>query len=70
MSYVIDFGGTVMEVPLTFFKNNLNYKIVRHDHIGDTHFINYGELTFSIHDNTWKRVQIDLRDSKIDSILE
>ena len=28
MSYVIDFGGTIMEVPLTFFKNNLNYKIL------------------------------------------
>ena len=51
MGYIIDFGGSVMEVPLTFFQNNLNYKIVQHDIIGDTHFINYGELTFSIHDN-------------------
>ena len=70
MSYIIDFGGSVMEVPLTFFKNNLNYKIVRHDIIGDTHFINYGVITFSIHDNFWQQVQIDLRDSKINSILE
>jgi predicted SprT family Zn-dependent metalloprotease len=70
MSYVIDFGGTTMEVPLTFFKNNLNYKIIKHDLIGYTHFINYGGITISVHDNTWKRVQIDLRDSKIDSILE
>ena len=70
MSYVIDFGGTIMEVPLTFFKNSLNYKIVKHDLIGDTHFINYGGITFSIHDNIWQKVQIDLRDSKIDSILE
>jgi hypothetical protein len=70
MSYVIDFGGTIMEVPLTFFKNNLNYKIVKHDLIGDTHFINYGGITISVHDNIWKKVQIDLRDSKIDGILE
>lgn len=67
MSYIIDFGGSVMEVPLTFFKNN---KIVCHDIIGDTHFINYGGITFSIHDNFWQKVQIDLRDSKINSILE
>ena len=66
MKYVIDLCGTMMEVPLSFFK----FKIVRHDYIGDTHFINYGELTFSIHDNFWQQVQIDLRDSKIDSILE
>lgn len=66
MSYIVDLCGTRTQVPLSFFK----FKQVRHDLIGDTHFINYGELTFSIHDNTWKRVQIDLRDSKIDSILE
>jgi hypothetical protein len=70
MSYVIDFGGTVMEVPLTFFKNNLNYKIISHDLIGDIHFINYDGITISVHNNIWKKVQIDLRDSKIDSILE
>ena len=70
MSYVIDFGGTIMEVPLTFFKNNLNYKIVRHDIIGDTHFINYSGITISVHNNIWKKVQIDLRDTKINSILE
>ena len=45
MCYVIDFGGTTMEVHLTFFKNNLNYKIIKHDLIGDTHFINYGGIT-------------------------
>jgi len=48
----------------------LNYKIVRHDYIGDTHFINYGGITISVHNNIWEKVQIDLRDSKIDSILE
>ncbi len=70
MGYIIDFGGSVMEVPLTFFKNNLNYKIVQHDIIGDTHFINYGGITISVHNNIWEKVQIDLRDSKINSILE
>ncbi len=66
MKYVINLCGTDMEVPLSFF----DFKIIRHDHIGDTHFINYGELTFSIHDNFWQQVQINLRDKKINSILE
>ena len=66
MKYIVDLCGTVMEVPLSFF----DFKIVRHDKIGDTHFVNYGELTFSIHDNFWQQVQIDLRDKKINSILE
>lgn len=66
MKYVVNLGGIMTEVPLSFF----DFKIVRHDHIGDTHFVNYGELTFSIHDNFWQQVQIDLRDSKINSILE
>ena len=66
MKYVINLCGTDMEVPLSFF----DFKIIRHDHIGDIHFINYGELTFSIHDNFWQQVQINLRDKKINSILE
>jgi hypothetical protein len=66
MSYVIDFGGILTEVPLSFFK----FKEVRHDLIGDVHFINYGELTFSIHDNIWLQVQEDLRDIKINSLLD
>ena len=66
MKYVVNLGGIMTEVPLSFF----DFKIVRHDHIGDTHFVNYGELTFSIHDNFWQQVQIDLRDKKINSILE
>lgn len=66
MSYVIDLGGVIMEVPLTFFQ----YEIVYHHHIGCTHFINYGGITFSIHDNIWQKVQSDLRDKKINSILD
>jgi hypothetical protein len=66
MGYIVDLCGTIMEVPLSFF----DFKIVRHDIIGDVHFVNYGELTFSIHNNVWQKVQIDLRDKKILDILK
>jgi hypothetical protein len=48
--------------------------ILRQELIGDTWFfiIRNGseDLTFSIHDNYWKKVQIDLRDIKINSLLD
>lgn len=66
MRYIVDLCGNLTEVPLSFFK----FKIVKHDQIGDTHFINYGELTFSIHNNIWQQVQLDLRDEKISSLLK
>jgi hypothetical protein len=47
--------------------------VLRQELIGDTWFfrIRNGseDLTFSIHDNYWNKVQVDLRDNKIDDIL-
>lgn len=66
MGYIIDLCGELTEVTSSFFSQNFT----RHDIIGDTHFISVNELTFSIHNNIWERVQIDLRNSKINSILK
>lgn len=73
MGYIIDLCGELTEVELSFFTN---IKIVRHDTIGSVHFIGirgfgiYGSAyTFSISDNIWQRVQRDLRDKKIDDII-
>jgi len=73
MGYIIDLCGELTEVELSFFTK---IKIVRHDTIGSVHFIGirgfgiYGSAyTFSISDNIWQQVQTDLRDKKIDEII-
>ena len=73
MGYIIDLCGELTDVPLSFFSG---IKIVQHDTIGDTHFIGirgfkvYGSAyTFSIGDNIWLQVQRDLRDNRIDEII-
>jgi len=73
MGYIIDLCGELTEVELSFFSK---IKIVRHDKIGSVHFIGirgftiYGSTyTFSIADNIWQQVQIDLRDKRIDDII-
>lgn len=66
MGYIIDLCGELTEVELSFFSR---IKIVRHDTIGDVHFIRLNDITFSIHNNVWYKVQIDLRNNKIDDII-
>ena len=73
MGYIIDLCGELTEVQLSFFTK---IKIVRHDIIGSVHFIGirgftiYGSAyTFSIDDTIWLQVQSDLRDRKIDEII-
>jgi hypothetical protein len=73
MGYIIDLCGELTEVELSFFSK---IKIVRHDTIGSVHFIGirgftiYGTTyTFSIADAIWQQVQTDLRDKKIDDII-
>ena len=68
--YVIDLCGSLTEVSLSFFEKK---EINKHDIIGDIHFIQWKgilELVFSIHNNTWVKVQQDLRDKKIDTIFQ
>lgn len=73
MGYIIDLCGELTEVELSFFTK---IKIMRHDTIGSVHFIGirgfniYGSAyTFSIADTIWQQVQSDLRDKKIDDII-
>lgn len=69
--YRIGVFGEIEEVYINFFEG---MDVLRQELIGDTWFftIRNGKdnLTFSVHDNYWKKVQVDLRDVKIDGILE
>ena len=69
--YRIGVFGEIEEVYINFFEG---MDVLRQELIGDTWFftIRNGKdnLTFSVHDNYWKKVQVDLRDTKIDGILE
>ena len=62
--YIIELSGITMSMSISFFQK---ISIIKHDTIGDTHFIRIDgkyATTFSIHNNTWIRVQQDLRDKK------
>ena len=69
--YRIGVFGEIEEVYINFFEC---MDVLRQELIGDTWFftIRNGKdnLTFSIHDNYWKKVQVDLRDIRIGEILE
>lgn len=68
--YRINVFGEIEEVYINFFEG---MDVLRQEQIGDTWFftIRNGKenLTFSIHDNYWQKVQVDLRDARIDGIL-
>lgn len=68
--YVIRVFGEETDVFINFFDG---MEVLRQERIGDTWFIDivngYGKLTFSIHENLWQKVQVDLRDSRLDSVL-
>lgn len=68
--YRIGVFGEIEEVYINFFEG---MDVLRQEQIGDTWFftIRNGKenLTFSIHDNYWQKVQVDLRDARIDGIL-
>lgn len=68
--YRIGVFGEIEEVHINFFEC---MEVLRQELIGDTWFfvIKNGKenLTFSIHNNYWEKVKIDLLDSKIDFII-
>jgi len=68
--YRIGVFGEIVEVYINFFEN---MSVIRKELVGDTWFftiLNGSEnLTFSIHNNYWIKVQIALRDKRIESII-
>jgi len=68
--YIIGFGSEMTDMPLSFFER---LSIIREELVGDTYFIKFengdSDMTFSIHQNEYKRVKIDLRDKKIEDII-
>ena len=68
--YIIRVFGEEMDVFINFFDG---MQVLRQELIGDTWFIDIvnGDetLTFSIHDNFWKKVQVDLRNLRIYEVL-
>ncbi len=71
-NYIIEIGGEMVDVPLSFFKSIDFSSMVK---VGKTCFIwlEDAKMTFSIHENVLDRVRIDLRidlrDSRIEGIL-
>ncbi len=63
--------GEVEEVFLNFFEG---MEVLRQEKIGDAWFftIRNGKenMTFSIHDNYWQKIQTDLLDNRISKIIE
>jgi hypothetical protein len=71
MEIRINIGGEITDVHINFF---INKKIIREEKVGDTYFITIenGEysLTYSIHQNYYDKVKVELRNLKIDNILD
>jgi hypothetical protein len=68
--YIIGHGSEMTDMPLSFFEG---LSILKEDLIGDTYFIRFengdSEMTISIHQKEYGRVKIDLRDKKIEDII-
>lgn len=66
----INIGGELTEVHINFF---IDQKVIRSEKVSDTYFITmYNgdyDLTYSIHQNYYDKVKIELRNLKIDNIL-
>jgi hypothetical protein len=70
MKIRINIGGEITDVHINFF---IDQKIIRSEKVSDTYFITMenGEynLTYSIHQNYYDKVKVELRNLKIDDIL-
>jgi hypothetical protein len=68
--YIVGFGSEMTDMPLSFFEG---LRILREELVGDTYFIRFengdSHMTVCIHQNEYKRVKIDLRDKKIEDII-
>jgi hypothetical protein len=68
--YIVGFGSEMTDMSLSFFEG---LRILREELVGDTYFIKFengdSDMTVCIHQNEYKRVKIDLRDKKIEDII-
>ena len=68
--YIVGFGSEMTDMPLSFFEG---LSILREELVGDTYFIRFengdSDMTVCIHQKEYKRVKIDLRDKKIQDII-
>lgn len=68
--YIIGMGTEMIDVPLSFFEK---MNILREELVSDSYFIKFkngeSDLTFGIHKKEYERVKIDLRDKKIEDII-
>ncbi len=68
--YIVGFGSEMTDMPLSFFEG---LRILREELVGDTYFIKFengnSDMTVCIHQNEYKRVKIDLRDKRIEDII-
>lgn len=66
----INIGGEITDVHINFF---IDQKVIRSEKVSDTYFITMEngdyDLTYSIHQNYYDKVKIELRNLKIDTIL-
>ncbi len=69
--YRISMSSEIYEVPLSFF-DGMN--VIRDERIGDTHFVTFGskgdQSTFSIYFEIYERAKVDLRNLRIEGILD
>lgn len=69
--YIIAYGSEMTDVPLSFFKGLV---MLREELVGDTYFLRFengdSDMTISINQKEYDRVKTDLRELKINSVLE
>ncbi len=69
--YRISMSSEIYEVPLSFFER---MNVIRDERVGDTHFVTAGtkdgQFTFGIYFEIYERAKADLRNLRIEVILE
>lgn len=69
--YIVGIGCEIIDVHLNFFKGMV---IIKEELVSDTYFIRFengdSDMSFSIHKKEYDRVKVDLREDKINLIID
>lgn len=69
--YIVCMGCEIIDVHLNFFKGMV---IIKEQFVSDTYFIRFengdSDMSFSIHKKEYDRVKVDMRDDKINLIID